>query len=148
MTPALDERNRIRAAMDRILGGTPEHSNGALTIVALAAEAQVPRNALTQRHTDLKNEFYDKVRARGQTPDTERRLRRQIRQLKELRAADAEEIAQHKADIDALVGALHQATVENLTLRQQLEQRAAIVHALPPQPRLPIVHAERDLPGR
>lgn len=151
MTPALDERNRIRAAMDRILGGTPEHSNGALTIVALAAEAQVPRNALTQRHTDLKNEFYDKVRARGQTPDTERRLRRQIRQLKELRAADAEEIAQHKADIDALVGALHQATVENQILCQQLEQRAAIVHVLPPQPpqpRLPIVHAERDLPGR
>jgi hypothetical protein len=25
--------------MDRILGGTPEHSNGALTIVALATEA-------------------------------------------------------------------------------------------------------------
>lgn len=26
MTPALDERDRIRAAMDRILAGTPECS--------------------------------------------------------------------------------------------------------------------------
>lgn len=71
MSPAFDERDRIRAAIDRILSGTPDHSNGALTIVALAAEAQVPRNALTQRHTDLKNEFYDKVRARGGIPDSE-----------------------------------------------------------------------------
>jgi hypothetical protein len=79
MSPAPDERERIRAAMDRILSGTPEHSNGALTIVALAVEAGVPRNALTQRHTDLKNEFYEKVRARGATPDGEQRLRKQVR---------------------------------------------------------------------
>jgi hypothetical protein len=55
--PTPDERDRIRAAMDRILRGAPERSNGALTIVALALEAGVPRNALTQRHTDLKNDF-------------------------------------------------------------------------------------------
>lgn len=36
MGPASDERDRIRAAMDRILQGTAQHSNGALTIVALA----------------------------------------------------------------------------------------------------------------
>lgn len=51
---AMDERDRIRAAMDRILAGRPRHSSGALTVVALAQEAQVPRNALTQRHVDLK----------------------------------------------------------------------------------------------
>lgn len=56
MTPALDERARIRAAMDRVL--TPQHSNGALTVVALAQEAQVSRNALTQHHPDLKDDFY------------------------------------------------------------------------------------------
>jgi hypothetical protein len=39
--------------------------NGALTVVALAQEADVPRNALTQRHTDLKNEFYQRVKERG-----------------------------------------------------------------------------------
>ncbi|MPY60847.1 hypothetical protein [Streptomyces spongiae] len=57
MSPAPDERQRIRAAMDRILSGRPEHSNGALTIVALAVEAGVPRSALTHRHTGSKNEF-------------------------------------------------------------------------------------------
>jgi hypothetical protein len=53
----------------------PSSPTEPLTIVALAVEAGVPRNALTQRHTDLKNEFYDKVRARGGTPDSEQRLR-------------------------------------------------------------------------
>ncbi|USQ86024.1 hypothetical protein NFX46_21280 [Streptomyces phaeoluteigriseus] len=84
MSPAPDERDLIRAAMDRI-HGTPAYSNGALTIVALALEAGVPRNALTQRHTD-------KVRARCGNPDSEQRLRTQIRRLKELRSADAEEV--------------------------------------------------------
>jgi hypothetical protein len=133
MSPASGERDRIRAAMDRILASNPQHSNGALTIVALATEAQVPRNALTQRHTDLKAEFYEQVRAGGGTPDSERRLRQQLRRLKELRAADAQEITQLKADVEALVGSLHQATVENSHLHQQLADRRAhaTVHVLP-----------------
>jgi hypothetical protein len=135
MSPAPDERDRIRAAMHRIFAGTPEHSNGALTIVALAAEAQVPRNALTQRHPDLKNEFYGKVRARGQTPDSEKRLREQVRKLKELREADAEELRQLRSDNQALVGALHQAVMENRQLRQQLAEQPGILRLLPSQPR-------------
>jgi hypothetical protein len=134
MSPAPDERNRIHAAMDRILSGTHVHSNGALTIVALAAEAQVPRNTLTQRHPDLKNDFYDQVRARGETPDSERRLRRQIRRLKELRATDADEIARLKADVEALVGALHQSMMENRVLRQKLSEEVGVVRMLSPQP--------------
>ncbi|WP_191971888.1 hypothetical protein [Streptomyces luteolifulvus] len=69
------------------------------------------------------SEFHDKVRARGSTPYSEQRLRKQVRRLKELRAADVEEIAQLKADVEALVGALHQATAENQLLRQQLTDR-------------------------
>lgn len=134
MSPAPDERDRIRTAMNRILGGAPEHSTGALTIVALAAEAQVPRNALTQRHTDLRNDFYEKVRARGDVPDNEKRLRRQIRRLKELRAADGDEITRLKADVEALVGALHQATTDNRLMRQQLTERSAVIRAVPRQP--------------
>ncbi|MEV6750079.1 hypothetical protein AB0N21_38030 [Streptomyces sp. NPDC051080] len=133
MSPVADERDRIHAAMDRILCGTPERSNGALTIVALAVEAGVPRNALTQRHTDLKNEFYGRVRARGGTPDSEQRLRKQVRRLKEPRAADAEETAYLKADVEALVGALHQATAENQLLHQQLADRTAALRPLPSQ---------------
>ncbi|WSZ45545.1 hypothetical protein OG239_43085 (plasmid) [Streptomyces sp. NBC_00868] len=140
MSPTLDERDRIRAAMDRILHGTPERSNGALTIVALALEAGVPRNALTQRHTDLKNMFYDRVRARGGTPDSEQRLRKQICRLKKLRAADAEEIAQLKTDVEALVGALHQSMTENRLLHQQLADRTGVVRTLPTQSRSETAH--------
>jgi hypothetical protein len=135
VTPALDERDRIRAAMERIQAGIPEHSDGALTIVALAAEAKVPRSALTQRHLDLKNDFYAKVRARarGHTPDSYKRLRQQARRLRELRAADAEEIAQLKADVEGLVGALHQVAMEDGQLNQQLADRHAVVRTMPAQ---------------
>jgi hypothetical protein len=51
--PAPDERDRIRAAMARILAGAPERSNGALTIVTVAIEAGVPRNALTLRRSKI-----------------------------------------------------------------------------------------------
>ncbi|MFF0086477.1 hypothetical protein ACFYR1_43335 [Streptomyces canus] len=131
MSPALDERSRIRAAMDRILAGNPEHSNGALTIVALALEADVPRNALTQRHLDLKNEFYEKVRARGQTPDNEVRLRKRIVKLKELRANDTKELTQLRADVQGLVEALTTLALENQQLREQLALPAANVVPFP-----------------
>lgn len=117
MTPAPDERDRIRAASYRILTGCPERSNGALTIVALAVEADVPRNALTQRHTDLKNQFYEQIRTRGDVPDSEKRLRKQVAKLKELRVSDAAEIQRLKSDVEALVGALHLAQLENQQLR-------------------------------
>jgi len=37
------ERGQIRAAMDRLLAGTPLRSDGALTVVSLAVEADVKR---------------------------------------------------------------------------------------------------------
>ncbi|MFF4347044.1 hypothetical protein [Streptomyces sp. NPDC001530] len=82
-------------------------------------------------HTDLKNEFYDQVRTRGGSPDSEQSLRKQICRLKELRAADTKEIARLKADVEALIGALHQATVENQLLRRQMTERTAVLRSLP-----------------
>ncbi|MCX4586384.1 hypothetical protein [Streptomyces sp. NBC_01481] len=113
MCPAPDERDRIRAAVDRILQGTAQHSNGALTIVALAQGAGVPRNALTQRHLDLRNDFYAQVRARGQTPHSEIRMRQQIVKLKELRAKDSTELTQLRTDVEHLVRAVNQLTAHN-----------------------------------
>jgi hypothetical protein len=46
MNPTPDERDRIRAAMDRILSGTAVRSTGALTIVALSQER--PRSPATR----------------------------------------------------------------------------------------------------
>ena len=130
MSPAHDERARIQTAMERILGGKPENSNGALTVVALAAEAGVPRNALTQRHMDLKNLFYEKVRASGGTPDSERRLRRETTRLKRLREDDRKVIQQLKADNEALIGALHLAQLQNEELRLQLTESGGRIHAV------------------
>jgi septal ring factor EnvC (AmiA/AmiB activator) len=116
-TPSPDERERIRAAMDRILAGAPERSNGALTVVALAIEAGVPRNALTQRHTDLKNEFYQRVRERGAPSQDETRLRATIARLKKTIEAKNSELAQLRADVPALVRAVNQLALENQQLR-------------------------------
>lgn len=115
--PAPDERDWIRAAMDRILAGAPVRSNGALTIVALALEAGVPRNALTQRHTDLKNEFYQRIRGRGADNEDEAKLRATIARLKTTIAARNKELAQLRTDVPALVRAVNQLTLENQQLR-------------------------------
>jgi septal ring factor EnvC (AmiA/AmiB activator) len=117
MSPEPGERERIRAAMDRILAGTPERSSGALTVVALALEAGVPRNALTQRHTDLKNEFCKRVKDTGADNEDEARLRATIARLRQTIAAKNRELAQLRTDVPALVRAVSQLTLENQQLR-------------------------------
>ncbi|WSA74573.1 hypothetical protein OG930_02450 [Streptomyces sp. NBC_01799] len=104
-----DERSRIRAAMDRLLAGQATRSNGSLTAVALAAEADVHRMALHKRHADLKEEFYARVRAEThQTPEVEKRLRKEVVRLKEAlkesRAAEAD--SRHRAEQVVLAAAV------------------------------------------
>ena len=120
MTTEPDERDRIRAAMDRILAGTPERSNGALTVVALAIEAGVPRNALTQRHTDLKDEFYQRIRERGADNGDEARLRATIAKLRQTITSKNTELAQLRADVPALVRAVNTLTLELQQTRAEL----------------------------
>ncbi|QUW83947.1 hypothetical protein SMIR_36270 [Streptomyces mirabilis] len=89
-----NERARIREAMDRLLAGQPTVSNGSLTVVALAAEAGVHRMALLKRHVDLKNEFYERVRAETkQIPENEKRLRETVAKLKKTISNQKAEIA-------------------------------------------------------
>jgi hypothetical protein len=97
--PAHGELDRIRAAMDRIRAGAPELSIGALPIgalavVALAVEAGVPGNALTQRHTEPKAEFYQRIRGRGSVNEDETRLRAIIARLRQTIASKTRELAQ------------------------------------------------------
>lgn len=139
MTGDPGERGQIRAAMDRIMDGAPERSDGALTIVALAIEAGVPRNALTQRHTDLKDELYQRVKARGADNGDEARLRATIARLKKTIEGKNRELAQLRADVPALVRAVNQLTMENQQLRdaQSRHGRSVVVPfpAAPPRPR-------------
>lgn len=100
-----DERVRIRAAMDRLLSGSPTSSNGSLTVVALAAEAGVHRMALLKRHADLKNEFYQRVRTEAQqVPAAEQQLRETVARLRRT-------VANQRAELDEL-----RQLVTNLTL--------------------------------
>jgi hypothetical protein len=117
--------------MQRILDGVPQRSNGALTVVALALEADVPRNALTQRHPDLKNEFYELVAERGATPEIEAQLRATVAKLKATIANKNREIAQFKADFPALLRAVNQLTLENQQLRDALANRRSGVIPFP-----------------
>jgi septal ring factor EnvC (AmiA/AmiB activator) len=138
MSPDPDERDRIRAATDRILAGVPERSDGALTVVALALEAGVPRNALTQRHTDLKNEFYQRIKERGAGNEDEARLRATIARLRKTIEAKNRELAQLRADVPALVRAVSQLTLENQQLRDMHASPGSVVPfpgRKPPRPR-------------
>jgi septal ring factor EnvC (AmiA/AmiB activator) len=138
MTADLSERDRIRAATNRILDGTPERSNGALTVVALAIEAGVPRNALTQRHTDLKDDFYQRIRERGADNADEARLRATIAKLRQTIASKNKELAQIRADVPALVRAVSQLTLENQQLRDAHTASGSVVPfraGHPPRPR-------------
>jgi hypothetical protein len=62
MAPSSTRRAMNAKLTDRLLAGQATASDGALTVVALAAEAGVHRMALIKRHADLKNEFYQRVR--------------------------------------------------------------------------------------
>ena len=65
--------------------------------------ASAPRNARTQRHTDLRNEFYEQVKKPGATPDVEVLLREQIARLKKTAANKDKELTRLRSDVPALV---------------------------------------------
>ncbi|MEE4599137.1 hypothetical protein V2J94_46280 [Streptomyces sp. DSM 41524] len=128
------ERENIRAAMDRLLAGTPLRSDGALTVLAVAVEADVKRHVLTHRHTDLKDEFYARVRAQGQVPDSERKLREELKKAKERLAEVIEENKRQQAEIEMFARVVNVLTVENDQLRGQPDRKRVPVVALRPAP--------------
>ena len=85
----------------------------------------MPRNALTQRHTDLRNEFYERVKERGGTPTSRVRLREQIAKLKKTVANKDKEPTRLRSDVPALVRVINQITAENAELRETLKMPPA-----------------------
>lgn len=117
MTPDR-QRDQIRAAMDRRLAGTPLHSDGALTVVSLAVEASVKRHMLTHRHTDLKDEFYARIRAQGRVPASEQQLRDELEATKQKLAEAREENRQLKTSVEPFARIVNVLTAENDRLTQ------------------------------
>lgn len=128
------ERQSIRAAMERLLAGTPLRSDGALTVLALAAEADVKRHVLTHRHTDLKDEFYARVRTQGHVPDSERALRQELKKAQERLAKTVKENKRLQAEIDMFARVVNVLTAENNQLRSQQSPTRSPVVVLQPAP--------------
>jgi septal ring factor EnvC (AmiA/AmiB activator) len=123
----IDERDAIKAAASRLLTGTPLRSSGALTVVSLAEEAGVKRHVLTHRHTDLKDLFYAQVRARGQVPDSERRLRAELDTTRRRLAEANERINTLQNDNDTLARIVNVLATENEQFSDQLKDASSAV---------------------
>lgn len=111
------ERIAIQNAAQRLLDGTPLRSSGALTIVALAAEAEVKRWLLTHKHRDLAEGFQARAKAAGGDPPPVVELKARIRDLAEANAqlrrdnAEQRELTRYYANvINELATALDRAT--------------------------------------
>lgn len=120
-------RTDIRAAMDRLLAGTPARSDGKLTVAELALEAGVKRHNLTHKHTDLKDEFYGRVAA--QTRDPSHQSQRQMTKMAELLAHNAkllERLREAQMREQGLIRELQLLAVEN----DQLRRARAVVSPL------------------
>jgi hypothetical protein len=123
-------RQKILAAMNRLLAGTPQRSNGRMSVTQLAVEADVKRWNLTHQHTDLKDLFQTQAaRAESQRPA----LMRSADAHDELKRQHAE-LRQHCRDLEARLRiyatALQQLALENAALSGR-DADAAKVRALP-----------------
>ena len=115
------ERRAIRDAMDRLLAGSPIRSDGKLTVKSLAIEAKVKRWILTLKHTDLQDEFRDKVRTQNATPDAMRALYVKIADLERGRKQDRSDLREAIAETKLLGRVVQVLALEN----DQLEKRAS-----------------------
>lgn len=125
------ERAAIGEASRRLLAGEPTRSDGKLTIKSLAAEAGVKRWMLTERHTDLRDAFYEQVRGQGGTTENEKKLRAEIAELHmRVKSLSEERSALHSA-VDRLVRIVQVVTLENEALRSSAQLTDAVVRRLP-----------------
>ncbi|CAN5733933.1 hypothetical protein BH09ACT7_BH09ACT7_45620 [soil metagenome] len=101
------ERVEINAAMQRLFDGTPKRSTGALSILQLAAEADVKRWVLTHKHTDLADEFRSRVKALGPIPAAYSNLERQARDAREANQELREQNTRLRAQVTAYARIIH-----------------------------------------
>ncbi|MGW5679253.1 hypothetical protein ACWEV4_29935 [Streptomyces sp. NPDC003860] len=86
---------------------------------------------LTHRHTDLKDEFYAKVRAQGHVSASERKLREELEKTKEGLAEALEENMRLQAEVDMFARVVNVLENENSQLRGRDGGRTAAVVPLP-----------------
>ena len=136
-----DQSDRVlRAAMDRILAGTPFRSNGSFTVTALAAEAGISRRTAARATTVLRD-FRDAIEQRPTPPvpaaGDEAPTREAIALIGiKLRAGNAE-IRRLRSDLAALACRVALLSEENAQLRTALGtgKLVSLPARTPPTPR-------------
>lgn len=103
-----EERQLVQAAIGRLRDDNAERSNGAHTVVALAAESGLPRQRLYEHHSDLINDFKATVGCGPVSPNIGA-LQRQLAHVRD----DNQELA-----------------TENARLRSQIKTLAAVIAEL------------------
>lgn len=114
---AAAERSAIRAAMDRLIAGTPLRSNGKLTILALAAEAGLKRHTLTHKHTDLQDLFRARCQAADTPPPAHRKLLDENDTLNQVVVQLPQNLAAATAQLADAITQMHVLATENDQLR-------------------------------
>ena len=141
------ERRLIRDAMARLLDGDPIRSGGKLTVKSLAAEAGLKRWYLTHKHTDLRDEFYDRVRVQGTTPAAMTRLYEEIAALKEARKRDRAALRDAVAQKEIYARETQVLALENAQLKKQASARSPVRRNRPPPVRSSRLAPVRPISG-
>lgn len=121
------ERDAIKAAMDRLLNGTPAVSTGALSVLQLAAEAGVKRWVLTHKHPDLKAEFERRRTASNGIPAAFQTIRAQVTDLQDANRrlrADKAELAER---VQVYAQVIHELAAQLSQLRQEPASHGSII---------------------
>lgn len=128
VTPAVHEA--LIQAMDRLLAGEPQHSDGSLTVASLAREARISR-ATAYRATEALETFRQRVDECTSGPDVPATLRERIRELqgelREARRARHEEITDLRRSVDTLAQQVQALTLDNERLRAELARCSGLV---------------------
>jgi hypothetical protein len=103
------ERQLVQAAISRLRDNNAERSNGAHSVVALAAESGVPRQRLYEHHSDLITEFKATVGC-GPVAPTIEALQRQLAHARDRNQQLAADNAQLRGKIQTLAAVIAELT--------------------------------------
>ena len=125
-------RRAITAAMNRLLTGTPQRSNGRLNISQLAVEADVKRWHLTHQHTDLKDLFQTQAANQDSKRSAHLRSADDFQNLQQAHAELQKRCRYLEARLQTYATALNLLALENAAQSGQAAE-AAKVRVLPRQ---------------
>ncbi|TQK43158.1 hypothetical protein FBY35_4609 [Streptomyces sp. SLBN-118] len=127
VTPAI--HSALIQAMDRLLAGTPQRSDGSLTVATLAREAGISR-ASAYRAGEALELFRQRIDEHSSGPDVPTTLRERIRELqgelREARRARHDEISGLRRSVDTLAQHVQALTLDNQRLRAELVRKGTI----------------------